>query len=193
MPLGSPRGSSVIRPLAVRAWAGGRVIRRVVLVRHAKSAYPAGVPDHDRPLAGKGRRNALATGDWFLAEGPPLDVVLCSDARRARHTWEIVATTLDPPPIVRLEPRLYGGGPDDVLELIRSCDDAVRTVALVGHEPALSATAVLLAGPRSDPNALARLRTKFPTNAIAVLRVTGSWRGVQPGRAVLERFEVPRA
>jgi len=79
---------------------------RLVLVRHAKSAYPYGVPDHDRPLAGKGRRNAQAVGAWFVGEGPRPDLVICSDAQRARHTWEIVAAgILDPPP-VRLEPRL---------------------------------------------------------------------------------------
>ena len=40
------------------------MVRRLVLLRHAKSAWPSGVPDHDRPLAGKGRRNAQATGGW---------------------------------------------------------------------------------------------------------------------------------
>ena len=52
------------------------VQRRLVLLRHAKSAYPHGVPDHDRPLAGKGRRNAAAAGDWFVTEGPRPDLVL---------------------------------------------------------------------------------------------------------------------
>ncbi len=193
MPSASPPSASITWPLAGGVSRGGRgVIRRLVLLRHAKSAYPSGVPDHDRPLAGKGRRNAQAAGDWFVAEGPALDLVLCSDAQRARHTWEIVATALDPPPPMRLEPLLYGADPEEVLDLVQSCDDAVHTVALVGHEPTLSATTLALAGPGSDPNALARVATKFPTNALAVLRLTGSWRTVQPGKAVLERFEVPR-
>ncbi|MEU1200309.1 histidine phosphatase family protein, partial [Streptomyces sp. NPDC005813] len=32
-----------------RAAAGP--LRRLVVLRHAKSAWPAGVPDHERPLA----------------------------------------------------------------------------------------------------------------------------------------------
>ncbi|HUB57091.1 MAG TPA: histidine phosphatase family protein, partial [Mycobacterium sp.] len=36
--------------------------RTLVLLRHAKSAYPNGVPDHDRPLAPRGRREAGLAG-----------------------------------------------------------------------------------------------------------------------------------
>lgn len=169
------------------------VRRRAVLVRHAKSAYPAGVPDHDRPLAGKGARNAQAAGDWFVAEGPRPDLVLCSDAVRARHTWEIISAVLDPAPPVEFVPNLYEGDIDDLLELLRGCADSVRTVAVVGHEPTLSATTLLLAGPGSDLSAVTRVSTKFPTGGVAVLRISGSWSAVEPGKALLERFEVPRA
>ncbi|MFE6593934.1 hypothetical protein [Streptomyces sp. NPDC057781] len=37
-------------------------LRRLVVLRHAKPARPAGVADHDRPLAGRGRRDAPAAG-----------------------------------------------------------------------------------------------------------------------------------
>lgn len=190
MPSGRPSSGPSSGPS--RRPSGSGTTRRVVLVRHAKSAYPSGVPDHDRPLAGKGRRNSHAAGQWFLDEGPHPDLVLCSDAQRARHSWEIIAASLDPHPPVRLEPRLYGAEPEDVVEVLLAVRDTVRTVAVVGHEPTLSATALLLAGPGSDPTTLARLSTKFPTSAVAVLRFTGPWNGLEPGGAVLEIFAVPR-
>jgi len=166
---------------------------RLVLVRHAKSAYPYGVPDHDRPLAGKGRRTAQAVGAWFVGEGPRPDLVICSDAQRARHTWEIVsAGILDPPP-VRLEPRLYGATSAEVIELARACAAAVHTLVMVGHEPTLSSATLLLAGAGSDPTSLARVSAKFPTGAIAVLRLASGWRDLALGGAVLETFAVPRA
>ncbi|GAA5216396.1 hypothetical protein [Streptomyces thinghirensis] len=37
-------------------------LRRPVVLRHPKPARPAGVADHDRPLAGRGRRDAPAAG-----------------------------------------------------------------------------------------------------------------------------------
>ena len=94
--------------------------RQVVLLRHAKSAWPRhGVPDHERPLAGKGRRNAQATGAWFATEGLRPQVVLCSDAVRARHTWEIISASIKGSrPKIRVRPDLYGADPQDVLDLL---------------------------------------------------------------------------
>jgi len=170
--------------------------RRIVLLRHAKSSYPHGVPDHDRPLAGKGRRNAQAAGAWFVREGPRVSLALCSDATRARHTWEIVRSELvkaklDAP--TRLEPLLYGASPYDVLELIRELPTEVTTVVLIGHEPTMSGTSLWLAGDGSDPSALAQVAERFSTSALAVLRCRGRWADLAPGSAVLETYARPRA
>ena len=39
--------------------------RTLVLLRHAKSDYPGGVADHDRPLAPRGEREAGLAGEWL--------------------------------------------------------------------------------------------------------------------------------
>jgi len=166
---------------------------RLVLLRHAKSAYPHGVPDHERPLAGKGRRNAQAAGEWFVAEGPRPDLVLCSDATRARHTWEIITASLSPAPEVRLTPELYYSGAADLVDLVRHQSDEVFTLVVVGHEPTLSEVTLQLAAVGSDPTALAQVQRKFATSAVAVLRLSDGWASLRPGTAVLERFAVPRA
>jgi phosphohistidine phosphatase len=167
--------------------------RRVVLLRHAKSAWPHGVPDHERPLAGKGRRNARAAGAWLAAEGPRPQLVLCSDATRTSHTWEIVSALLpgESPP-VKVVPALYGADPVDVVDLLRTVPERIDAVAVVGHQPTLGETAQVLAGKGSDQVALRRLRAKYPTNGIAVLRFRGRWKDLVAGGAVLETFAVPR-
>lgn len=168
--------------------------RHVVLVRHAKAAWPHGVPDHERPLAGKGRRNAQATGEWFATEGPRPQLVLCSDATRARHTWEIIAASMrGDQPRVRVQPELYGADPRDLLDLLHSVSDGVSVVVVVGHQPTLGETALWLAGAGSDPGCLHRIRTKYPTNGVAVLRFRGRWEDLDARGAVLESFAVPRA
>ncbi len=63
-------------------------MRTLVLLRHAKSDYPGGVADHDRPLAPRGIREAGLAGDWLRAELPAIDAVLCSTATRTRQTLE---------------------------------------------------------------------------------------------------------
>lgn len=167
-------------------------VRRLVLLRHAKSAWPHGVPDHDRPLAGKGRRNAVATGRWFADEGPRIDLVLCSDAQRSMHTWEIVRGFLAPPPPTRVEPRLYQADVGDLLAVVARTPSVVRTVLVVGHEPTMSSTTLALAGTGSDPAALEQVALKFPTNGIAVLRSEHSWARLAAGSCLLETFAVPR-
>src|SRR3954468_21125179 len=116
--------------------------RRLVLIRHAKSAYPHGVPDHERPLAGKGRRHAQAAGRWLVEEGPRIGLALCSDATRARHTWEIVHAELlgagnDVP--TSTEPALYGAEPDEVVELVQGLPPDGETVARLRPAPLTSA------------------------------------------------------
>ena len=64
--------------------------RRLILLRHAKSDWPD-VPDRDRPLAKRGRRDAPKIGRWLREHGYLPDIVICSDARRTRQTWDRVA------------------------------------------------------------------------------------------------------
>jgi phosphohistidine phosphatase len=165
--------------------------RRLVLIRHAKAARPFGVPDEDRPLTGRGRRDAQAAGRWFAAEGPRPDLTLCSTAVRTRHTWEIVCRSLKPVP-TRYLPEVYDADGDDLVGLAVGAPESVKTLVVVGHEPTISVTALTLAGRRSDRRALEALADKFPTSAIAVLRFDGPWSKLRPGKTALETFTVPR-
>src|SRR5690348_12983247 len=80
--------------------------RRLVLLRHAKSAWPE-VADHERPLAKRGRRDAPKVGRWLGTSGYLPDAVVCSTARRARETWDLVSAQLPAAPEVHYEPRVY--------------------------------------------------------------------------------------
>ena len=46
--------------------------RTLLLLRHAKSDWPPGVPDHERPLAPRGEREAKLAGNWLRAHAPAL-------------------------------------------------------------------------------------------------------------------------
>jgi phosphohistidine phosphatase len=163
--------------------------RTLLLMRHAKSDYPDGVPDHDRPLAPRGIRQAGLGGDWLRANAPTIDAVLCSTATRARQTLE--NTGVDAP--VRYSERLYGASPGTMIEEINETADTVATLLVIGHEPTMSTLALILADDGgTNPAAAERISVKFPTSAIAVLGVTCAWKGLEPGRAALTGFEVPR-
>jgi phosphohistidine phosphatase len=163
--------------------------RSLVLLRHAKSAYPDGVADHDRPLASRGVREATLAGEWLRANVPAIDLVLCSTATRTRET--LARTGIDAP--VRYVERLYGATPGTVIELVNQVSEDVKTLLVVGHEPTISETAIILAGnDGTDTAALEQISVKYPTSGIAVLRVADSWEQFEPDGAALVGFHVPR-
>lgn len=162
--------------------------RTLLLMRHAKSDYPPGVADHERPLAARGIREAGLAGEWLRANAPAIDAVLCSTATRTRQT--LATTRVDAP--VRYSERLYGATPGAMIEEINAVSDEVETLLVVGHEPTMSAVALGLAGTGTDVAAAERISVKFPTSAIAVLTITSGWKGLELGRAALIGFEIPR-
>jgi phosphohistidine phosphatase SixA len=63
--------------------------RRLMIMRHAKSSWKGQVPtDHDRPLNTRGRRDAVRVGKRLAKLGWVPDLVVSSDSRRTRETWE---------------------------------------------------------------------------------------------------------
>ena len=171
----------------------------LVLFRHAKSAWPD-VPDHDRPLARRGVRAAPVMGRWLRNAGLVPGQVLCSTARRARETWQFAQAGLAASPPVTFDARIYEASATDLLALIREVPPATGTLLLIGHNPATEDLALLLATPpgaRAGPSGavpgdLERMRSKFPTAAIAVLEFPGTWPGLVPGEARLTAFVIPR-
>lgn len=163
-------------------------MRTLVLMRHAKSDYPAGVADHRRPLAERGIREAGLAGDWLRANAPAIDAVLCSSATRTRQTLE--RTGVDAP--ASFLDRLYGAAPGEVIDEINKVPDEVTALLVVGHEPTMSHLALGLSGPDSDRESAERIARKYPTSAIAVLNVNGSWADVELSSAELTSFHVPR-
>jgi len=166
--------------------------RRLILLRHAKSAWPD-VADHERPLARRGRHDAPAAGRWLRQSGCVPDSVLCSTASRARETWQLAQEKLGARPPAVFERRIYGASSAELLDLARQTPPDIQSLLIVGHDPAMRELTLELAAPGDGSlAALGRVRIKFPTGAVAVLCFTGSWPELRPGRARLTEFAVPR-
>ena len=71
--------------------------------------------------------------------------------------------------------------------------DDVAILLVVAHEPTMTQVALGLAGTDSSNTAAAeRISTKFPTSAMAILRLKCSWKDLELGSAELVDFHVPR-
>jgi phosphohistidine phosphatase len=164
------------------------LVHRLFLFRHAKSSWKdPGQADHDRPLAGRGRRAAKAVARHLREERIQPELVLCSTARRARETLERVEPALGVAD-VWFEPALYGASAGALLERLHDVPDHVGSVMLIGHNPGLQELALELA--HTGPE-LHELAAKFPTAALATLELP-DWRTIRPGTGDLVGFVRPR-
>ena len=160
------------------------------VLRHAKSSWDdPELGDHDRPLAPRGRRAAKAMGGHLRRERIAPDLVLCSSARRTRETLDRIAPALGDDVAVSVEADLYAASADELLERLRTVDDDVESVMLIGHNPGLEQLALGLAGSGDE---LPDLRRKFPTGALATLSFAGRWRDLALGSAELTDFVKPK-
>jgi len=175
--------------------------RRLVILRHAKSVYPPGVVDIERPLGERGERDAVVAGTWIRDNVGVPDHVIVSPSRRTRETWGIVARSLgyvadgafDPEVIgtLSLDPRVYEAPVGALVAALRELPDRVRTAVLVGHNPGCAGLAHHLAG-SADPVAAQTLAARYPTSGIAVLDLSGEWSTLDVASAHLAAFVVPR-
>ena len=171
-------------------------MKRLILLRHAKSDWPAGLDDLERPLNPRGREAAPRMGRYLADEGLLPDLVLVSPAQRTRETFDLVAEALrehtgEAPPML-VEPRIYEAPPELLLQAIRETDDAIRVLLMVGHNPGTQELARLLTG-FGDRYAFSRLTQKYPTAGVTVLDFDiESWRDVSHREARLDRFVTPK-
>jgi phosphohistidine phosphatase len=165
-------------------------MKRLYLLRHAKSSWDdPTLADHDRPLAPRGRRAAEAMAQHLRQEGISPELVLCSPSARTRQTLTGVAPGLGEDADVRIESELYAASAATLLEVLHEVPDEVSSVMLIAHNPGIQDLAVSLAG--GGP-AVERMRSKFPTAALATLELHGSWRELAPEGAELVTFVKPK-
>lgn len=162
------------------------------LLRHAKSAWPVGVPDIDRPLGPRGRRDAPVAGA-LLARLNALDLVCVSPAMRTRQTWQLASQQLSYQPEVRFDDRIYAADLGDLIAVLLDVPETVQRLLLVGHNPGMEELALFLARPVPTPD-YEEMSWKYPTSGLAHLRADGSWRKhtVRRGQCELVSFRIPR-
>jgi phosphohistidine phosphatase len=155
--------------------------RTLALLRHAKSGYPDGVADHERPLAQRGRREAVLAGRLLGERLTAVDVALVSTARRAQETWAAVAPSLRVGSRADLDD-LYLASADELLAVVRRQSPEHGAVLLVGHNDGLEELAGLLSG----------THVTLKTSTFALLSSPRGWAEWSAGSAELDDVVVAR-
>ena len=146
-------------------------MKTLLVLRHAKSSWDdPGLDDHERPLNKRGRRDAPRMGELVREYGLIPDVVISSDAVRARLTAEAVVEAARYAGEIQMDRNLYLAHPADILSVLRTVRESAETVMIVGHNPGLEALVEQLTGEPQD----------LPTAALAQIRLPiDRWRDLK--------------
>lgn len=127
-------------------------MKTLLVLRHAKSSWSdSSLGDHDRPLNERGERDAPRMGDLVRLQRLKPNIIISSDAVRARMTAEALAETAGYGGEIRFEQLLYAAAPDDILAVLRAVPEQnAEIVMVVGHNPGLEALVGRLTGEHPD-------------------------------------------
>ncbi len=159
-------------------------MKTLLLLRHAKSDWDnTGLPDFDRPLAPRGRRDAPTMGKALNKRKPLPDLIIASPAVRSRETIEAVieAAKLDIQP--QFDESIYGASSDELLALVRRLPKTSSCVLLVGHNPGFEELVGILTGAYES----------MPTAALACIAFqVDHWEDVQDKAGKLAWLLTPK-
>lgn len=158
--------------------------KRLTLLRHAKAitAVPS-MPDRERPLKDRGRRDAVRMGHRLQRAGVAPSLILTSPALRTLETARLVAReTGCPAKCLQIEADLYLASPEEILGVIGCQDNALKDILVCGHNPGLSELLNQLTGADIDD---------LPTCGFGIIEAAiGRWDQLREGR--LLQFDYPK-
>lgn len=112
-------------------------MKKVILVRHAKSVSHGYDQDFDRTLAERGEEDALTISIELQKMNIHPDLIIASPAVRTSQTAWIYADTLGyPKKMILFEKKLYSGKTtENFLKMLQELEDEKETVIVFGHNP----------------------------------------------------------
>ena len=158
-------------------------MKTLLIFRHAKSSWDdPNLPDQERPLSPRGRKDAPRVGKLLHKQELLPDLVLCSSALRTRQTAELALKEAGYTREVRVVDELYAAAPEAILEALATLPDAVQRVMVIGHNPGLEELLFYLTGERQPLPTAALAQIDLPIQSWSEMRaapkgvLVGIWR-----------------
>ena len=120
-------------------------MKTLYMVRHAKSSWKHDVQDHSRPLKERGKNDCKLMTESLKDTIKPPQRIISSDANRALETATYFKEAFNVPDKNFISNHiLYDFGGQSVMTLIKSLDNSLKRVMIVGHNHAFTSVANML-------------------------------------------------
>ena len=155
-------------------------MKTLYLLRHAKADNT--LPDLERDLTSRGRRQAQEIGRWMAEKGIRPDLILSSPAKRAKETAHLCSKQAGYQGKIHLEDDLYEADMDKYLDIIADLKNKYDSVLIVGHNPHISAAVTILTGEHLN----------MSTGMLACIEIRDDkWNSVKNAKVSLKWVQAP--
>ncbi len=159
--------------------------RFLILMRHAKSDWSdESLADHDRPLNGRGQRDAPRMANWLADIELLPDVIFSSSSVRTRQTVGLMTAQWTSEPEISFSESLYLSSPETIFQTILGNGGDAQRLMVVAHNPGMAHLV----------SHLSNQGVEMPTAAIAIFQLGDVvWSELDEGTLNLIHYMRPKA
>ena len=160
-------------------------------MRHAKSDWTPGYEhDFERTLNKRGRRSIKQMARWMRNRQLMPEVIVSSDAERARQTTLRLCQFAEyPTNVIDWKRSIYEASLETLLNVVAETNESTGTLLLIGHNPGIEYLVRYLA----DDSLLEWEEANLiPTATLTHLILSGGWGALENASAKVSRIARPR-
>lgn len=121
-------------------------MKKLYIVRHAKSSWKEEVDDYDRGLKKRGKLNSPFMAGKLISRGAKIDHILSSSAKRTKKTTSLMNEVLGlDTTSISYKKELYLASPKTIINQIQNTDSSVNELMVVAHNPGVTQVVNFLA------------------------------------------------
>ena len=156
-------------------------MKKLILVRHAKSSWEFDVIDHERPLKKRGINDAHLVSKSLKDKNLTFDSILSSDAERTKATADIFIKNLNiDKSLIKFNHDLYDFAGKNLVDVIKNCDAHINNLMIFGHNHALTAFVNTYGDMYID---------NIPTSGVVIIKFEiNNWQDLNKGNTVDKIF-----
>ncbi|MCU0332223.1 MAG: histidine phosphatase family protein [Ignavibacteriaceae bacterium] len=160
-------------------------MKTLYLARHAKSYWKdQSIPDFDRPLNSRGKRDAPFMGEVLNDKKIKPDLIVSSPAKRTKKTAIEIASKLGyTEKKIQFNEDLYEASSNTIIKLIKKIEEKYDRVMIFGHNPGLTMLNNHISNHYID---------NIPTCGIVALQFDKKWSEIDKNSCKFLFFEYPK-